>query len=241
MDQSLKGKVAIITGASSGIGRAIARQFAACGATVVLIARNQERLNEVKASIESKGGKALAFQADLSKPDEIRDVFPRIRAQAPDAAILVNNAGVGSLGKTVAETTVEDYQQIFDVNVRAIFLVVPQVLPAMIKAREGTIINIGSISGKVGKANQALYCASKFALVGLTESLLEEVKAYNIRVSLICPDVVHTQSNGKSKLSRGNLENYIHPDDIAQAALLCVRDTQTATIKEIVVRTRRPI
>jgi 3-oxoacyl-[acyl-carrier protein] reductase len=139
------------------------------------------------------------------------------------------------------ETTVEDYQQIFDVNVRAIFLIIPEVLPAMIKAREGTIINIGSISGKAGKANQALYCASKFALVGLTESLLEEVKACNVRVSLICPDVVHTESNGKAKTSRGNLDNYIHPDDIAQAALLCVRDTQTATIKEIVVRTRRPI
>jgi 3-oxoacyl-[acyl-carrier protein] reductase len=241
MDHNLRGKVAIITGASSGIGRAIAMTFAGCGARVVLIARNQQRLNEVKEAIEAKGGEAFAFQVDLGQPQEIEDVFAKIRSQAGDADILVNNAGVGSLGKTVVETTAEDYQRIFDVNVRAIFLIIPQVLPAMIKAREGTIINIGSISGKAGKANQALYCASKFALVGLTESLLEEVKAHNIRVSLICPDVVHTESNGKAKSSRGNLENYIHPGDIAQAALLCVSDTQTATIKEIVVRTRRPI
>ena len=241
MNNNLKGKVAIITGASSGIGRAIALKFAACGVKVVLIARNLQRLNEVKEAIESEGGKAFVFKVDLARPQEIKEVFAKIRAQAGEADILVNNAGVGSLGKTIAETTVEDYQQIFDVNVRAIFLIIPQILPAMIKAREGTIINIGSISGKVGRANQSLYCASKFALVGMTESLLEEVKAYNIRVCLICPDVVHTESNGKTKPARGNLDNYIQPDDIADAALLCVSDTQTATIKEIVVRTRRPI
>jgi short-subunit dehydrogenase len=227
MDSSLKGKIAVITGASSGIGRAIALKFAACQAKVVLIARDKQRLNEVKGLIQDQGRKAFTFKADLTCPEEIKDVFTRIRTQVGHPHILVNSAGIGSLGKAVIDITAEDYQQIFDINVRAAFLVIPQVLPAMIKAKEGTIINIGSISGKIGKANQSLYCASKFALAGMTEALLEEVRAYNIRVSLISPEMVHSK--------------FIQPEDIAEAALLCVSSTQTATIKEIIIRTRRPV
>ncbi len=239
MERDLKGKIAVVTGASSGIGRAIALKFAAHGAVVVLIARRQERLDEVKGQIGQAGGKAFAFAVDLTDPKAIAEVFTRIRKDVGEAHILVNNAGKGSVGKTIVDTTMDDYDQVFDLNVRAIFLLLQQVLPSMLKSKAGTIINIGSISGKTGKARQTLYCASKFALVGLTESLLEEVKEHNIRVSLICPDVVHTEGNGKS--ARGNVENYIQPDDIAEAALLCARETESATIKEIVVRTRRPI
>lgn len=229
-----------MTGASSGIGRAIARRFAKEGAQVALVARREEQLKELQKEIEKNGGKAQTFVADLSETCAITEVFSRIRKTIGDPQILVNNAGVGFPGKVV-DLNLEDYEKTFAVNFRAVYVASKEVLPAMIKAKEGTIINIGSIAGKIGMANSSLYSASKFAVTGFSEALLEEVREHNVRVSLICPGRVHTELFGNKSSFSGKIENYIQPEDIAEAALLCASDTQSATYSEIIVRPRRPV
>ena len=241
MSLILKGKKVVVTGASSGIGKAIAIKFGEEGAGLAILARREDRLNETKNEIEAKGGRAFVFKVDLLQDQKIGEVFNDIRRTLGDPDILVNNAGTGFFGKSIVDSTLEEFDQTFKLNVRAYYLCIKQVLPAMIRSRDGVIINISSISGKMGMPNAAIYCASKFAVMGLCESILEEVRQYNIRVSMICPGLVRTEFPGRGRPIRGNVEDYIQPEDVAEAAFLCARDTQTATFKEIIVRPRRPI
>jgi len=191
----LRGRCAVVTGASSGIGKAIALRFAKAEAKVALLARRKERLEGVKARIEEDGAEALVVPADLSDPKEVRRAFDVIRRKWEDPDILVNNAGVGCHGPMVS-TTIEDFEKVFNVNVRGLYLATMEVLDAMLKKKSGDIINISSISGKMGMANSALYCASKFAVMGLSEALLEEVREKNVRVTVICPGMVDTEIFG---------------------------------------------
>ena len=235
----LSGKTAVVTGASSGIGRAIALRFGKEGARGALLARRKNRLEEVAREIEKEGSEALVVPADLLDPKQISKAFADIRRQWKDPEILVNNAGTGFFGP-LAESKLEEYETTFNLNVRAFYLATREVLPAMIRAREGTIINIASIAGKMGLAGSAIYCASKFAVMGLSEALLEEVRSYNIRVAVICPGLVSTEFFGRTD-AKGNRPDFIQPEDVAGAALLCATGTQTACFKEMVIRPRRPV
>lgn len=235
----LSGRTAVVTGASSGIGRAIVLRFGKAGARVALLARRKNRLEDVAREIEKGGGEALVFQADLLDPKQITKAFGEIRRLWKDPEILVNNAGTGFFGP-LAESKLEEYETTFNLNVRALYLATQEVLPAMIRAQRGTIINISSIGGKMGLAGSAIYCASKFAVMGLSEALLEEVRSYNIRVSVICPGLVSTEFFGRTDVE-GSRPDFVQPEDVAEAALLCASETQTATFKEIVIRPRRPI
>lgn len=239
MEQTLKGKTAVITGASSGIGRAIALKFGEAGARVALIARRKNRLEEVRKEIEKNGGESLVFPADLLDSKQISKAFAEVRRTWKDPEILVNNAGTGFFGLLV-DSSVEEFETTFNLNVRALYLAAKEVLPAMLRSREGTIINIASIAGKMGLAGSAIYCASKFAVMGLSEALLEEVRGSNVRVAVICPGLVSTEFFGRGEV-QGNRPDFIQPEDVAEAALLCASGTQTATFKEIVVRPRRPV
>jgi len=238
--RSLKGKIAVVTGASSGIGRAIAYRFADAGASVALIARRKNRLEEAAGEIQKRGSKALVVAADLDQPSEIERAFQEIRQKWGDPGILVNNAGRGTAYGSLTERSLEDYESVFNLNVRALFLATREVLPAMIQKRTGTIVNIASIAGKVGLANIALYCASKFAVMGLSEALLEEVREKNIRVAAICPGMVNTEFFDRLKVE-GDRKRFIQPEDVAEAVLLCASDTQTAAFSEIIIRPRRPL
>ena len=231
----------MITGASSGIGRGIAYLFAREGAQVALVARRKERLEQLRDDIEKQGGQAFSYPFDLYRIEAIPELIDEIQAQLGGIDVLVNNAGMGYHGSVVDATTAE-YDQIFDLNVKALFVATKSVLPPMIKKRDGVIINIGSISGKMGMSQLSLYCASKFAVTGFTHSLLEEVREHNIKVSLICPGMVNTEFFGnRANHPPGSVENYIQPEDIAEACVLCASASQTATLKEIVVRPRRPV
>lgn len=239
MNKVLQGKIAVVTGASSGIGRAISVRFAQAGARVALLARRREQLREVREEIEKDGGEALDLSTDLLVPEQISRAFSSIRNQWGDPQILVNNAGTGFFGQLV-DSKLDEYEMTFNLNVRALYLATKEVLPAMIRAREGTIINISSIAGKMGLAGSSLYCASKFAVTGLSEALLEEVRRYNVRVAVICPGMVSTEFFGRKDVA-GNQADFIRPEDVAEATLLCASETQTATFKEIVIRPRRPL
>ena len=236
---NLQGKTAVVTGASSGIGRAIAIRFGQAGARVVLIARRKNRLEEVARQIEKDRSQALVVPADLLDPQQIHKAFDEIRRQWKDPNILVNNAGTGFFGP-LTDSKLEEYETIFNLNVRALYLATQEVLPAMIRAKEGTIINLSSVAGKMGLAGSVLYCASKFAVTGFSEALLEEVRRFNIRVSALCPGLVSTEFFGRGEV-KGNQPDFIQPEDVAEAALLCASETQTAGFKEIVIRPRRPV
>jgi len=239
MEHSLRGKTAVVTGASSGIGRAIALAFGRVGADVALIARREDLLKVTAKEIERSGNKALVVPADLLDPKQISRAFSEIRKHWRDPDILVNNAGMGFFGPLV-DSKLEEYEITFNLNVRALYLCTKEVLPAMIKGRKGTLINISSMAGKMGLAGSAIYCASKYAVMGLSESLLEEVRGHNVRVAVICPGLVSTEFFGRREV-KGNRPDFIQSEDVAQAALLCASETQTATFKEIVIRPRRPV
>lgn len=236
----LKGKTAIVTGASSGIGKAIALRFAEEGARVALLARRKERLEAVKKEIEDKGGSAHVFVVDLTQPAEIKETFAAIRRTLKDVDILVNNAGVGVAGP-LAESKLEHYEAVFNLNVRGLFLSTLEVLPSMLRRKSGAIVNIASIAGKMGLKNSALYCASKFAVMGLSESLLEEARESNVQVSAVCPGLVNTELFDRRGFFPGARSRAIRPEDVAQAALLCASGEGRGTIKELVIRPREPV
>lgn len=240
MNLSFKNKTVAVTGASSGIGRAVALAFGRAGARVALIARRRQRLEQIGREIRESGGDALVVQADLSEPVQIKKAFAAIRRRWRIPEILVNNAGTGFFGP-LAQSRLKEFDQTFALNVRTLYLATMEVLPSMLRRKEGTIINMGSIAGKIGMANSVLYCASKFAVWGFSDALLEEVREKNIRVAVICPGLVSTEFFGRPRHAKGNRKNFIRPEDVADAALLCASDTQNAVFKEVVIRPRRPV
>lgn len=188
-----KGKVAVITGAANGIGRAAALAFSAHGANVVLVDRDGAGVKAAAGAIEQKGGKAVAVTADVTKS---ADVAAYVKA-AVDAYgridCFFNNAGVEGKLKPLAEYDEADWDQLMSVNVKGVFLGLRHVLPQMIKQRSGAIVNTGSTAGLVGTPNMAAYVASKHAVLGLTKSVAGEVAGYGIRVNAVCPGPVDTR------------------------------------------------
>ena len=182
----LQGQVALVTGASSGLGRASALALAESGAEVVLLARSAEDLEHVVTEIAQRGRRALALPGDLAHEDYIVNAVAQTIATFGRIDILVNAAGIDAPGAVVQLATSE-WDYVLDVNLRAPFLLAKAVFPHMSQARRGTIINISSVAGKRGWANASAYCASKFGLTGFTQALAAEGKAYGIRACIIYP------------------------------------------------------
>src|SRR6266511_3509042 len=189
--ESLQGHVALVTGASQGIGRACAIALAKAGATVVLAARNADKLNEAVSQIQGDGGKAAAFPLDVSSEDAIKSTIKTIAAQMGKIDILVNNAGVTRDGLLLRMKRA-DWDEIFTTNLTAPFLLTQAVLGGMMKQRWGRIINIASIVGEVGAAGQANYASSKAGLIGFTLSVAREVASRNITVNAVAPGYIVT-------------------------------------------------
>lgn len=189
---NLSGKVAIVTGAGSGIGRAIALRFAQAGADVVLADINLESIIDVAQSIEASQCQALPIQADVSKPDEIRDMVQRTLSTLNQIDILVNNAGIA--GKTAPLTELEeaDWDKVLDLNLKGVFLCCKAVVDHMIQRRYGKIVNVASIAGKEGNPTLIPYSASKAGVICLTKALAKEVTAHNICVNCVSPAVINT-------------------------------------------------
>jgi 3-oxoacyl-[acyl-carrier protein] reductase len=189
--QSLQGHVAMVTGASQGIGRACAATLAKAGATVALAARNEQKLKEAVAQIEGDGGKAAAFALDVSSEEAIKTTVKAIAAQLGKIDILVNNAGVTRDGLLLRMKRA-DWDDIFTTNLTAPFLLTQAVLAGMMKQRWGRIVNITSVVGEVGAAGQANYASSKAGLIGLTLSVAREVASRNITVNAVAPGYIVT-------------------------------------------------
>ena len=189
--ESLQGHVALVTGASQGIGRACAVTLAKAGATVALAARNEQKLKEAVSQIESEGGKAAAFALDVSSEEAIKAAVKAITAQLGKIDILVNNAGVTRDGLLLRMKRA-DWDEIFTTNLTAPFLLTQAVLHGMMKQRWGRIVNISSVVGEVGAAGQANYASSKAGLIGFTLSVAREVASRNITVNAVAPGYIVT-------------------------------------------------
>ncbi|MFZ1137101.1 MAG: 3-oxoacyl-[acyl-carrier-protein] reductase [Terracidiphilus sp.] len=187
----VEGRVALVTGASQGIGRACALVLASAGAKVVLCARNQEKLQEVAAEIGSKGGEAEALKMDVANEEEIKAGVKAILARFGKIDILVNNAGV-TRDQLVLRMKRSDWDEVINTNLTGPFLLTQAVMGAMLKQRWGRIINITSIFGQIGQAGQANYASSKAGLIGLTMAVAREVSSRNITVNAVAPGWIET-------------------------------------------------
>lgn len=188
---NLSDKTALITGASSGLGRATAVALASAGSNVALVARSEEDLEAVGGEVESAGGQALAIPVDLSGEKQARDAVNQTLEQFGSVDLLVNAAGTDAPG-AVEDLDVEGWDRTLSVNLRAPFLLSKAVFPHMREAGGGTIINISSVAGKKGWAEASAYCASKFGLTGFSQALAEEGRPHGIRACILYPGAMAT-------------------------------------------------
>jgi 3-oxoacyl-[acyl-carrier protein] reductase len=233
---TLEGKVALVTGAGRGIGKAVALSLARSGCRIVLASRTRDQIEQVKSDIRAQGGQALSIATDLTKDDEIQRLIEESQAAWQRVDFLINNAGWGKRAPVI-RARVEDWDQTFRLNLRAPMMLAKMLLPAMIARGEGAVINIGSVSGKTGEANGAAYSASKFGLIGFTQSLYEEVREYGIKVSVILPGFVNTPLIPETRqLDRGKM---IQADDIALAVQYILTSPGTSCPVEITIRPQK--
>ncbi|WP_332631553.1 3-ketoacyl-ACP reductase [Halalkalibacter flavus] len=215
MAQSLQGKVAIVTGAGKGIGRATAIALAKEGVQVGLLARTESDLVEVANEIEAMGVKAAYATVDVSSLEQVEQAIDHVTSNLGPADILINNAGTGKFGPFL-ELTPEEWKSMIDINLLGVYYVTRTVLPQLIEKNGGDIINISSTAGQKGAPVTSAYSASKFGLLGLTESLALEVRKHNIRVTALTPSTVATELAFRENLTDGNPEKVMQPEDLAE-------------------------
>jgi 3-oxoacyl-[acyl-carrier protein] reductase len=224
------GRVALVTGASQGIGRACALNLAQSGATLALAARSQEKLEELVAQIESAGGKAAAFPLDVGDEEQIKSVFKAAIAQFGKIDILVNNAGI-TRDQLVMRMKRADWDSVLNTNLTSAYLCTQQAIGSMLKQRWGRIINITSIFGQMGQAGQANYAASKAGLIGLTMAIAREVGSRNITCNAVAPGFIETaMTSGLGDDFKQNAVKMIplgrvgSPGDVASAVAFLASD-----------------
>jgi short-subunit dehydrogenase len=232
----LAGKVSIVTGAGRGIGRAVSLLLGREGSRVVLAARSESQLRAVGEEIRREGGEALVIPTDLTHDEEVERLGGETLKEWGSIDYLINNAGWGKTAPVVKAKR-EDLDRTLQVNLRAPMVLTQLVLPTLIAKGEGAIINIGSISGKMGQANTAAYSASKFGMIGFSESLFEEVRGHGIKVTVILPGFVDTQMIPPTgKLDRSKM---IRPEDIAQTVFFVLTSPPGCCPVEVTVRPQR--
>src|SRR5213593_3978120 len=188
---SLSGRVALVTGASQGIGHACALKLAQSGAAVAVAARNQEKLNQLVHQIANTGGKAAAFPMDVADEEQIKTAFKAALAQFGKIDILVNNAGI-TRDQLLMRMKRADWDAVLSTNLTSAYLCIQQAISSMLKQRWGRIINVTSIFGQIGQAGQANYAASKAGLIGLTMAIAREVASRNITCNAVAPGFIET-------------------------------------------------
>ncbi len=233
----LAGKVALITGASRGIGFAIARRLGQMGARVAICGRDQARLDQSASSLRGEGIETFAVQADVARGDQISRLVEKTQQELGPIDILVNNAGTGVFGP-FHEFGEADWNTVLDTNLKSVFLLCRAIAPEMIRRQRGHIINISSLAGKNTFANGAIYCASKWGLMGLSGAMAEDLRGYGIRVSAICPGSVATEFPGHGAKSPSKI---LQPEDVAHAVAALVTQAAGSFISEVHIRpTRKP-
>lgn len=231
--------VTLVTGASQGIGQAIALKFATEGHAVAISGRNENNLRRTAEMIQKTSGQpVLMVPADLRDMEQIPGIVEKVTGEWGRIDVLVNNAGILHL-KPFLEISSEEYQEMMDVNVRAVFFLTQKVLPHMITRRSGTIINIASLAGKNGFKSGTGYGASKFAVRGFAASLMMEVREYDIRVVTVFPGSVNTPMLNRSP-NAPLPKTMLQAEDVAHAAYQAFAVHPRAMISEIDIRPANP-
>jgi 3-oxoacyl-[acyl-carrier protein] reductase len=233
----LKDKVTIVTGASRGIGRASALALSREGATIVAVARTKKELDELCKEIQSGGGKASSAVADVTKSSDVAACVRGAVEAHGRIDILVNNAGMGGY-RPFLEWSEEDYDRIMATNTKSTWLFCNQVIPHMLKQGGGQIINVASVAGLQGYPSEGIYCASKFAQIGLSQALDREFFQQNIKVSLVCPGGVETffaLGDGRTA-GAPNLKGFSTAEDVAEAVVMAALPRERSRIVNIIMR-----
>jgi NAD(P)-dependent dehydrogenase (short-subunit alcohol dehydrogenase family) len=228
----LAGQAALITGASRGIGLAIARRLAGLGAAIGLCGRDQRSLEAAADLLRRSGARVHAETADVARASDAASLVAHAEAALGPIDILVNNAGIGIFGPA-HERSEADWDAVLDTNLKGVFLVSSAVVPSMIRRRTGHIVNISSLAGKNTFAGGGIYCASKWGLQGLSGCMAEDLRAHGIRVSLVCPGSVATDFSPHAGRDPGKL---LQPDDVAHAVAMLVTQAPTSFISEVQLR-----
>jgi NAD(P)-dependent dehydrogenase (short-subunit alcohol dehydrogenase family) len=231
----LSGSVALVTGGSRGIGRAIAQRLAALGASVSICGRDSAALGESAQAIEKLGARVYSQLADVTRPAEISELVAKTEASLGPITILVNNAGMGLFGPA-HEKTEADWDRVLDTNLKSVFLVSRAVAPSMIRRGSGDIINISSLAGKNTFAGGGIYCASKWGLMGLSGCMAEDLREHGIRVSVICPGSVATEFSSRGQKDASKV---LQPEDVAHAVEAIVTQGSVSFLSEMHLRPLR--
>jgi NADP-dependent 3-hydroxy acid dehydrogenase YdfG len=232
---SLKDKVAVVTGASKGIGRAIGEAFGREGCHVVLAARNRDDLSATVADMRAKGYDVLGIPADVGVESDVSRLMAEAARITGTIDIVVNNAGMG-IFKNVVDTTTAEFDTMWNTNLRGAYLVTREALPHMIRAKRGEVVFINSLAGKNSIKGGATYAATKWAMRGFASSLMLEVREHNIRVVTVFPGSVETSFSASGK--KGS--HVPQPEDVASAVLFAVTAPGRAMFSEIDLRPTRP-
>ena len=238
MTGRLEHQVALITGASAGIGRACARALAAEGASLVLTARRRDRLEALAAEVRQLGSGCVILAGDAREETTAVQAVQLAVSSFGRLDILINNAGVGNY-KNLVDTSAEDYDQMMDANVRTSFLFTRHAVPVMIGQKRGTVLMISSMAGVYGFPGEAVYCATKFAQVGFAQGLDKELRPHGIKVGTICPGGVKTEfALGKGRTEASVAEStMLEAEDVAQAVLFTCTQPAGSRIIQVQMRT----
>ena len=240
MAQSLQGKVAVVTGAARGIGKAIAVALAKEGVNVGVIARSEDKLKDVVKEMEGYGVKAAYAVADVSNLAQVQEAAAKLKAELGLTDILINNAGVGKFVKLV-DMDPADFKNIVEVGIMGTFNVSHTIVPQLIEKNAGDVINISSTNGLNGAATSSAYSAAKFGIIGITESLAAEVRRNNIRVSALTPSTIETDlADELNLIPEEKREQYMHPEDIAEYIVAQLKLNQRMYIKNATLMNTNP-
>jgi len=231
-EKPLSDSLALVTGGSRGIGRAIAVRLAALGAAVAICGRDADALNDVSAQLAGLGGRVFSHLADVTRSADVNSLVAKTESALGPITILVNNAGIGVFG-LAHEKSEEDWDRVLNTNLKSVFLVSKAVAPSMISRKTGDIINISSLAGVNAFKGGGLYCASKWGLQGLSACMAEDLRGHGIRVSTICPGSVATEFSGTSPKDPAKV---LSPDDVAHAVETILTQGPKSFISQLQIR-----
>lgn len=242
MENNIKDKVVIITGASSGMGEAAAKHLATLGATVILGARRAEKIEELAKKINEAGGKALAVAADVTNLDQVKNLVDTAVQKFGRVDVILNNAGIMPLSP-MDRINVEEWNTMIDVNIKGVLNGIAASLPYMKVQKFGQIINTSSVAGHKVFNGSAVYSATKYAVRALTEGLRMEVKPYNIRTTIVCPGAVKTElleHISEADIQQANKDYVgevgISPDSFARVVAFAISQPEDVDINEVIFR-----
>jgi NADP-dependent 3-hydroxy acid dehydrogenase YdfG len=242
MENNIKGKIVVITGASSGMGETAAKHLATLGATVVLGARRADRIEKLAKDIQDTGGKALAIATDVTRRDQVKKLIDSAVEKFGKVDVILNNAGIMPLSP-MERLNVDEWDRMIDVNIKGVLNGIAAVLPHMKNQKSGQIINTSSVAGHKTFPGSAVYSATKFALMALSEGLRMEVKPYNIRTTIVSPGAVKTElldHISETDVQQANKDYVgavgISPDSFARVVAFAISQPEDIDINEIIFR-----